>query len=85
MWRRTRPLRGATLNDAAFAGLKLSAGANHTSGSAAQGVGQDIPDRPEPDGLAERIRPLSGFEQAVDRYAQAFSAAEAGRARLATS
>ncbi len=59
-----------------FAGLKLSAGANHTSGSAAQGVGQDISDRPEPGGLAERIRPLSGFEQAVDRYAQAFSAAQ---------
>lgn len=58
-----------------FAGLKLSAEANHISGSPAQGVEQEV-GRAQPDKLAERIRPLSNFEQAIDHYAQAFSAAQ---------
>ncbi|WP_206531661.1 Ti-type conjugative transfer relaxase TraA [Affinirhizobium pseudoryzae] len=58
-----------------FTGLKLNAGPKHNTGSPAQGLGQE-PDRAEPDRLAERIRPLSSFEQAVDHYAQAFSAAQ---------
>lgn len=63
-----------------FAGLKLSAGrgAVQERGAVAQGHRPEKEGRdwPQHDKLAERIRPLSGFEQAVDHYARAFSAAD---------
>ncbi|MBA9031752.1 Ti-type conjugative transfer relaxase TraA [Rhizobium leguminosarum] len=61
-----------------FAGLKLNVGRR-----AAQ-ERELAPDRQQPvrevvserDHFADRIRPLSGFEQAVDQYARTFSAAD---------
>jgi Ti-type conjugative transfer relaxase TraA len=47
-----------------FADLKLNAG---------RGASRPAP---APDRLAERLRPLSGFEQAVDRFARAYSSAD---------
>lgn len=59
-----------------FDGLKLNA----SRGAAVkrpEREGQRLTqDWAERDRLAERVRPLSGFEQAVDRYAQAYSSVD---------
>ncbi len=61
-----------------FAGLKLNVA---RSASQDREVAQDRQQHTregtlERDRFADRVRPLSGFEQAVDHYAQAFSAAD---------
>jgi Ti-type conjugative transfer relaxase TraA len=63
-----------------FDGLQLNAG---------RGASQDHGERPEREGslrpapaqdrLAERLRPQSGFEQAIDRYARAYESAHRQR------
>jgi len=77
-----RPQRAETQKRSMFAGLKLNAGrgAAQERGAASQaarpGRGESLRPAPAQDWLAERVRPLSGFEQAVDHYARAFSAAD---------
>lgn len=58
-----------------FAGLKLKAFGSSDKGSTLPGR-QKTKDHTERDRFAERVRPMSGFEQAVDHYARAFNAAE---------
>ena len=72
-----RPREAEKQRRSMFAGLKLNARPSPSP---------DRTDRPEreerlrqapaQDRLAERARPMSGFEQAVDHYARAFSAAD---------
>lgn len=66
-----------------FAGLKLNVGRGGASERGAEpeeqrrGQEKAVASEPSgPDTLAQRIRPMSGFEKAVDHYARAFSAAE---------
>lgn len=70
-----------------FDGLKLNAGrgsaaARQTTESRATGESRQserlasVQDRTERDRLSDRVQPLSGFEQAVDRYAQAYSSVD---------
>lgn len=60
-----------------FAGLKLKAFGSSEKSSKLLEERQRDKERhnPEKDRFAERMRPLSNFEQAVDQYARAFSAA----------
>ena len=60
-----------------FDGLKLTSGRGAGTAERPDRDGERLgQDRATRDRLAERVRPLSGFEQAVDRYAQAYSSAE---------
>ncbi|WP_208250705.1 Ti-type conjugative transfer relaxase TraA [Rhizobium sp. T1473] len=77
-----RPQRAETQKRSTFAGLKLNAGRGaaqeRDKASQAERPGREESLRPAAaqDRLAERARPLTGFEQAVDHYARAFSAAD---------
>ncbi|MCM5691387.1 hypothetical protein M8037_21925, partial [Sinorhizobium meliloti] len=77
-----RPQRAETQKRSMFAGLKLNAGrraAQERDGASQAdrpGRGESLRPAPAHDRLAERTRPLTGFEQAVDHYARAFSAAD---------
>lgn len=77
-----RPQRAEPQKQSMFDGLKLNAGrgAAQERGTATQaerpGREGGLRRAPAQDRLAERVRPLSGFEQAVDHYARAFSAAD---------
>jgi len=77
-----RPQRSETQKRSMFAGLKLNAGrraARERDGASQAerpGRGESLRPAPAHDRLAERVRPLTGFEQAVDHYARAFSAAD---------
>ncbi|RVG23673.1 Ti-type conjugative transfer relaxase TraA [Sinorhizobium meliloti] len=77
-----RPQRAETQKRSMFAGLKLNAGrraAQERDGASQAerpGRGESLRPAPAHDRLAERARPLTGFEQAVDHYARAFSAAD---------
>ncbi|WP_037426429.1 Ti-type conjugative transfer relaxase TraA, partial [Sinorhizobium sp. CCBAU 05631] len=77
-----RPQRAEVQKRSMFAGLKLNAGRG-TAQECDKASQAERPERegglrraPAQDRLAERVRPLSGFEQAVDHYARAFSAAD---------
>ncbi|MBD8665922.1 hypothetical protein IFT59_22020 [Rhizobium sp. CFBP 8752] len=59
-----------------FAGLKLRASGSSEKSSELPGRQDKEKDNPERDRFADRVRPMSGFEQAVDTYARALSAAE---------
>jgi hypothetical protein len=75
-----RPQMAETRRRGMFDGLQLNAG---------RGASQDHGERPEREGslqpapaqdrLAERLRPQSGFEQAIDRYARAYESAHRQR------
>ncbi|RMC62524.1 Ti-type conjugative transfer relaxase TraA [Sinorhizobium meliloti] len=77
-----RPQRAEPQKRSMFAGLKLNAGPgaaqerDRASQAERPGRGESLRPTPAQDRLAERVRPLSGFEQAVDHYARAFSAAD---------
>ncbi len=77
-----RPQRAERQKRSMFAGLKLNAGrraARERDGASQAerpGRGESLRPAPAQDRLAERARPLTGFEQAVDHYARAFSAAD---------
>lgn len=60
-----------------FAGLKLKAfGSPEKSSKLTEEPNRDrARQNPDKDRFAERVRPLSNFEQAVDQYARAFNAA----------
>ena len=55
-----------------FDGLKLNAGRSGSERQPKEGE-QQRPERASSDRLSERVRAMSAFEQAVDRYAQAYS------------
>jgi hypothetical protein len=57
-----------------FDGLKLKPGRGSAAERPQRDVERLVPDRAERDRLPERVRPMSGFEQAVDRYARAYNA-----------
>jgi len=59
-----------------FDGLKLKSGRGAAQAERPARDGERREDRGERDRLAERVRPMSGFEQAVDRYAQAYSSVD---------
>lgn len=56
-----------------FDGLKLSAGRSGGSERPSREGEHQQPERTSSDRLSERVRAMSTFEQAVDRYAQAYS------------
>jgi Ti-type conjugative transfer relaxase TraA len=71
-----KPQKLATRTRSMFDGLKLRA-PSARSGRPDEAEGQAARrDTPEQDSFAERVRPMSAFEQAVDHYARAFSTAE---------
>lgn len=59
-----------------FAGLKLKAFGPSDKSIEISGRQEKKRENTERDRFAERVRPMSGFEQAIDHYARAFSAAE---------
>lgn len=60
-----------------FDGLKLKPGGGAAQTERPAREGEQSPDgRGERDRLADRVRSMSGFEQAVDRYAQAYSSVD---------
>jgi hypothetical protein len=59
-----------------FAGLKLRATGPSEKSSELQGRQDKERENPERDRFADRVRPMSGFEQAVETYARALSVAE---------
>ena len=76
-----RPEKAEARRRGMFDGLQLNAGRRasqeRTEGPEREGSLRPAPaqDRPEHDRLAERLRPQSEFEQAVDRYARAYESA----------
>jgi Ti-type conjugative transfer relaxase TraA len=57
-----------------FDGLKLKPGRGSEAERPQRDAERLMPDRAERDRLSERVRPMSGYEQAVDRYARAYNA-----------
>lgn len=56
-----------------FDGLKLNAGRSGVAERPSREGERQAPERTSSDRLSERVRAMSAFEQAVDRYAQAYS------------
>ncbi len=71
-----RPERVEAPRRGLFDGLKLNASRGAAVKRPEREGERPTQDRAERDRLSERVRPLSGFEQAVDRYAQAYSSVD---------